>query len=184
MDSIVINFVGEPNAGKTTLAAHLFATLKSHGESAEFVSEYIKQLIYLEDYDKINDQEYVSTYQYKLLKGAIKKIRYVVTDAPLVHGIAYNRFHEKNDEKHKELNKKIAEWIKEFNNFFVLVEPNPKIPYRENEGRIHSKKDSEQIGKIIVDILKTQKIPYITVSPDNQLNIKLAEDIYGTIKKK
>lgn len=179
---IIINFIGGPGVGKTTLASQTFAKLKSQGQSAEFVSEYIKQLIYLGEYEKIADQEYVSQYQYNLLKGAYKKLEFIVTDAPLLHGIIYNKFHNKNDEKHQKLNEQIRKWTSEFNNVFIVVERNPEIQYKENEGRIHTEEEAKNIDNLIFGELKN--VEFLRITPENKdFNQKVLDKIFDFILK-
>ena len=45
--TIVINLIGGPCSGKSTVAAELFARLKKMGIKTELVSEYIKDRINL-----------------------------------------------------------------------------------------------------------------------------------------
>ena len=42
-ETLVINLIGGPCSGKSTIAAELFARLKKMGIHCELVSEYIKQ---------------------------------------------------------------------------------------------------------------------------------------------
>lgn len=44
--TIFINFLGEPSAGKSTIAAGLYFLMKKRRYSVEIVTEYAKDLIY------------------------------------------------------------------------------------------------------------------------------------------
>ena len=48
-ETLVINLIGGPCSGKSTIAAELFARLKKMGVHCELVSEYIKDRIYEEN---------------------------------------------------------------------------------------------------------------------------------------
>ena len=64
----VINIIGGPGIGKTTISALLFANLKIKGYICEYVQEFAKKLVWLKDYDTLNNQFFVSKEQYTLLK--------------------------------------------------------------------------------------------------------------------
>lgn len=44
--SILVNMIGQPGCGKSTLSAMLFVTLKNLGINADWAPEYVKQLVY------------------------------------------------------------------------------------------------------------------------------------------
>ena len=46
MKTIVINLIGSPGTGKSTLASELFSKMKWKGHDVELVSEYAKELIH------------------------------------------------------------------------------------------------------------------------------------------
>ena len=47
--ALVVNLIGGPCSGKSTIAAELFARLKKMGIRCELVTEYIKERIYEEN---------------------------------------------------------------------------------------------------------------------------------------
>ena len=46
MKTIVINLIGSPGTGKSTLASELFSKMKWQGYDVELVSEYAKELVW------------------------------------------------------------------------------------------------------------------------------------------
>lgn len=46
MKTTVINLIGSPGTGKSTIAAELFARMKWLGFDVELVSEYAKELVW------------------------------------------------------------------------------------------------------------------------------------------
>ena len=56
MDTYIINLIGGPGIGKTTIASMLFANMKLQKKSVEFVQEYAKNLVWREEFDILNNQ--------------------------------------------------------------------------------------------------------------------------------
>ena len=81
----VINIIGGPGIGKTTISALLFANLKIRGYICEYVQEFAKKLVWLKDYDTLNNQFFVSREQYTLLKQIDGHVDFLITDGPLIH---------------------------------------------------------------------------------------------------
>lgn len=50
----VINIIGGPGLGKTTMAALIFANLKKKGFIVEYVQEYAKKLVWQKKFSKLN----------------------------------------------------------------------------------------------------------------------------------
>src|SRR3989338_3579742 len=77
MRTTVINIIGGPCAGKTTIASLIFAHLKLLKKVVEFASEYAKILVWKEDYEILNNQHLVSFEQYKLLQSINNNVIYL-----------------------------------------------------------------------------------------------------------
>lgn len=80
----VINFIGGPGAGKSTVAAELFAKMKRTGYNVELVDEYAKQLVWDSRQHVLADQLYVLAKQNRKLERLVGKVDYVITDSPLL----------------------------------------------------------------------------------------------------
>ena len=86
----VINLFGGPGCGKSTTAAGLFHLMKLNEMNVELVTEYAKDLTWEERFGTLaNDQLYVFAKQQKRLQVLKNKVRYVVTDSPLILGLSY-----------------------------------------------------------------------------------------------
>jgi len=82
----VINLYGGPCAGKSTLAAELFAALKRSQFNVELVSEYAKSLVYENRNDILmNDQLYIAAKQWRKISSVFKNDNadVIVTDSPI-----------------------------------------------------------------------------------------------------
>ncbi len=139
----VINIIGAPGVGKTVMASLIYAELKMKHYSCELVQEYVKQLIWAEDYQTIRNQFTISTEQYKLLRNVNNKVQYIVTDGSLFHGLYYNKEYNENVSDIQKTERAILNYLNEFTNVWIFLKRGD-YPY-ENAGRIHTFNQSQQI---------------------------------------
>jgi len=86
----VINIFGGPGAGKSTLAASLFAKMKKKGMSVELVTEYAKQMVFEDRMNVLKeDQLYIFAKQHRKIFILRDTVDYIITDSPFVQGIMY-----------------------------------------------------------------------------------------------
>ncbi len=147
----VINLIGGPGIGKTTISALLFAQLKIDGYICEYVQEYAKKLVWTCDFDTLNNQYIVSKTQCELLKHINGRVDFIITDGPLIHGIYYNRYNTHNTSNVANVDTFIQKNIAEFRNINIVMGRVDR-PY-ERDGRIESEEESRAIDRIMVDIL-------------------------------
>lgn len=86
---IVVNFLGGPGCGKSTMAAGLFHRLKMEGVNCELVTEHAKDLTWDEHWSALQNQMLVTAGQYHRLRRLEGKVDVVVTDGALLNGIIY-----------------------------------------------------------------------------------------------
>jgi GTPase SAR1 family protein len=88
---LIISFYGAPGCGKSTIALGFTSYLKSQGVNAEYVGEYIKNLIaeHGENHTPIYNQLDILVNQNKLLRSFHDKCDYVITDGGLLNTIVY-----------------------------------------------------------------------------------------------
>lgn len=85
----VINLVGAPGAGKSTIMGDLFALLKRDGHQVEMVPEHAKDLVWWERHKELEDQLNVTGVQHHRLFMLRDKVDIVVTDSPILLGLMY-----------------------------------------------------------------------------------------------
>lgn len=158
--TVVVNFVAAPNSGKSLTSALIFSELKMNHQKAEYIQEYAKFLIYSDRIDELNNQYQVSYEQYKMLKPMDGVVDYLVCDSPLLLGLYYNRIHPNNLCNVTKTEKLILDKIHEFHNVYIFLDKEDDIPY-ENEGRIHTEEESNQIQLELLDLLEEFNIPYL-----------------------
>lgn len=59
MQTIVINLMGAPGTGKSTIASELFSKMKWLGYDVELVSEYAKELVWEERSETFKNELYL-----------------------------------------------------------------------------------------------------------------------------
>ncbi len=178
MNPLLINFVGAPSVGKSTISALTFVKLKTNHHSSELVQEYAKQLVWSENFEDLSNQWYVSKKQYEMLKAVYGKVNYLVTDSPLILGLHYNRYHKDNVSDIKKTETMILSKMKEFNNVYILLKRNTNIPY-EKIGRIHTEQQSIEIEKNLKNILDEFNIKYLEITSDVNNIQKIIDYIYS-----
>lgn len=85
----VINLLGGPGAGKSTMALRLTGELKHRRMNAEYVSEWAKDLVWHERYKCLADQLWVFGQQHHAIYMLAHKVDYVITDSPILLSLHY-----------------------------------------------------------------------------------------------
>ena len=158
MTTYIINLISGPGSGKTTMAVLLFAELKMLGHTVEYVQEYAKKLVWMQDYERLNNQYLVSKKQADLFWSIDGKVQYIVTDACLLHGLYYNRHNPDNVSNVEKTEKLILERYNQFHNINIFLERGD-FPY-EPAGRIQSYQESITIDNYLKKMMNEMKIPY------------------------
>lgn len=172
--STVINLIGAPGAGKSTLASKLFSGAKTAGLDVELVSEYAKELVWEERKETFKDELYLFAKQNHRMFRLNGKVKYIVTDRPLILSQFYNSVYGDKSAPFKNI---VLHEIEKYENIYIFVERvKPYNPKGRNETDEESKAFSEQIKAMLEDL----KIPYITATEssydyiwDNSFNNKV-----------
>ena len=167
----VINIIGGPGIVKTTISALLFANLKIKGYICEYVQEFAKKLVWLKDYDTLNNQFFVSREQYTLLKQIDGQVDFLITDGPLIHGIYYNKYNKDNNSNIDKVEKFVINSINKFNNINIVLDRVDRC--YEKEGRIQTEQEAKDIDVILKHILRTNNYTFSSfrAEPDEIENI-------------
>jgi len=167
MKTKVINIIGGPGVGKTVIGSMVFAKIKLRQRTAEFASEYAKELVWKGEFDLLNDQYMVSTEQYRKLRSMDGKVEYIITDGPLVHGLYYNTFYESNVSDKEKTERKILQYMDEFHNINILL-TRGDYPY-ETAGRVQKTiEEAIDVDKKIVMLLNKYAVSYKTFLADEK----------------
>ena len=154
-DTLVINLIGGPCSGKSTVAAELFARLKKMGVHCELVSEYIKDRIYEENKTMPSNQIAIFGMEHYNISTKLGKVDVIVHDGSFLNNIIYKVG------ENKEFDDLIISEYKKFTNLdFFIKRGNIEF---EDYGRIHNLKQSKELDKIIKETYERYGLLYIEV---------------------
>ena len=164
--TIVINLIGAPCAGKSTLAALVFSKLKMNNISCEIVTEFAKDLVWDESLQGLNNQLYVFSEQFYRVWRLQNKVDVIVTDSPMLLSIYYNRKQkEENKLSEKYFNPLILECNDKYDNLNFFVKRNYSY---DNKGRRHNEEESNKIEQDMLILYKDMNINYQEVVSDEE----------------
>lgn len=162
-DSIYINIIAGPGAGKTTLAIELTHILKKAEASVEYVSEYAKELVWARNTDRLNNQYLVTKKQGDRMRVLDGQVEHIVTDSPVFLGLAYNHFNPNNVSNQTKVEEYIAKYDSECAyrlDVFLHRATNKEF---ESEGRIHDLKESQKIDKYLFNRLDRRGETFVEI---------------------
>ena len=153
--TLVINLIGGPCSGKSTISAELFARLKKMGVKCELCTEYIKERIYEENKTIANNQIALFGMEHYALMNKIGKVDVLIHDGSLINNIQYNY------ENNEEFNALIITEYRKFNNLDFFIKRG-NIEY-ETYGRIHNYEQALKIDEEIKRYYDKYNAKYIDV---------------------
>lgn len=163
-NTLIINVLGGPGVGKTTIASDLFVRFKRKELDVEIVSEFAKELVWEKRNEAFDDRLYMHAEQNHRLMMMNGNLDYIITDSPLILTSVYNHFYLEN--KHtKEYNKMIddvtLQTFNSYNNITFLIER--ETGYDTN-GRRESLDEAKAIDERIIKYLEDNNIQYIKIN--------------------
>ena len=150
----VINLFGGPNSRKSTTAYQLAGFLKEKGLQAELVTEFAKDLVWDgAPKEAFEDQLTITAEQHHRQNRLRGKCDIIVTDSPLLLGLAYVKADYFPSYKHI-----VREAFESFDNHnFYIQRPADYNPV----GRNQTKEEAEALDLVIADILLPYKYEVI-----------------------
>ena len=153
--TLIVNLIGGPCCGKSTISAELFARLKKMGIHCELVPEYIKERIYEENQTMPKHQISIFGMDHYSVSNKIGKVDIIIHDGSFINNIIYNK------EYNPEFDEFIISEYKKFNNLdFFIKRGNIEF---EDYGRIHNLQQSLDLDRIIKETYNNYNLEYIEV---------------------
>lgn len=154
-ETLIVNVIGGPCSGKSTVTAELFARLKKMGIKCELCPEYIKDRIYEENKTMIVNQIALFGMEVYGLEVKLNKVDVIIHDGSLINNIVYDR------SNNKDLHEFILKQYKKYNNLDFFL--NRGTLEFEDYGRIHNLDESKEIDNILKTIYKENDFNLIEV---------------------
>lgn len=175
--TLIVNLMGSPGSGKSTMMADIFSKLKWQNIDCEMVTEFAKDLVWESRDETFKDEIYIFAKQSHRLFRINSKVDVVITDRPLILTLYYNNKYGFNS---KELD---ALCISEFNkynnlNFFL----NRKKKYNPN-GRNQTEEESNEIAIELEEIMTNIGIKYYAMNGDKEAVKIIVDMIIAELKK-
>lgn len=174
---IVVSLVGAPSAGKSTLAAYIFAQLKMLDVNCELVTEFAKDKVWENNDIALANQVYIFAKQYYRLYRCADKVDVIVTDSPLALTPLYNR---ESPEISKPLNELSLAVYNSFNNLTYFVK---RVKKYNPVGRLETEEESNAKGLKLRDLLDTYSIKYKVINGDLIGADVIVHDVIEILKK-
>lgn len=169
--TISVNFFAGPGTGKSTIAAAVFAALKSDDVNVELVTEYAKRKVWEEAYKVFECQMYVCAKQIYSMFVVGKHVDVIVTDSPLVLSVAYN------DDVDGLLDQILLKEHEKYHNINIFLNRTKKY---NPKGRMQTEAEARGIDEEVKQILKEKELDYVEFVSSKE-NI---ENIVTYIKQK
>lgn len=174
-DTIFVNLYGGPGAGKSTMAALLFAHLKREGFNCELITEYAKDLCWDNRLHNLENPLKLITEQLQRCIRVNGKVDIAITDSPIILTAIYdNSFPILTKEKYKQwknISKELCNLLhSSFKSLNIFLKRNDKIFY--TEGRLEKSVDEARlIDDKVLKYLDENNIQYEAVDYNNMLHI-------------
>lgn len=174
MKTTVINLIGSPGTGKSTIASELFAKMKWLGYDVELVSEYAKELVWEQRHETFKNELYIFAKQQHRLFRLQGKVKYIITDRPLLLSIFYN---DKYGNKSENFRNMVLEEINKFENIDIFL--NRTKPY-VSKGRNQTEEESKEFAKEMLTLAE-ECCKYLVVL--DAVEGKVTEEILSNLEK-
>lgn len=171
---IVINLIGAPSAGKSTLAALTFSKLKMQNISCEIVTEFAKDLVWSHS-NGLNNQLYVFSEQFYRVWRLQNEVDVVVTDSPMLLSIYYNKSQAlENKLSEGNFDNLVIECHTKYENLNYFLKRKHKY---EEVGRLHSEDEAAKIEQDMVKLYNSMNIKYTEIYSSEDSAAHIVEDV-------
>jgi len=172
-NTLIVNLIGGPSSGKSTMAAGLFYELKRLGHSAELVTEFAKELTWENRTGALHCQAYIFGKQFHRIDRLVGKVDIVITDTSSLLNPIYQP-----DNYPPSFEQCVVDMYRLQNNMTINVE---RMHHFISEGRNEDESASINIDNRLIELMAKHDLPYTSVTGDEDgLRIAL-ETIIGML---
>lgn len=166
--TLVVNMLAGPGAGKSTIAAGLFAALKLRNVNVELVTEYAKDRVWEEAFRTLDNQIYMFGKQHHRIWRILGKVDVIVTDSPMMLSLHYGK---NLSSSFRQL--VLEEHLKARSLNVYLERQKPYTPI----GRVQTEDQARNIDKDIIEVLESNQLEYIKEVADAGVIERLADRV-------
>ena len=131
--------------------------MKLQGILAELVTEFAKERVWAGESEALACQPYISGVQFYRQWLVDGKVRFAITDSPLLLGAVYGGFGVTSDYREA-----LVQQFNLFDNINIYIERSESHPY-EPQGRLGTAEDAKNIDLSVKQFLDYTEIPYHTI---------------------
>ena len=169
--TILLNLLGGPGVGKTSLGAQIFAYLKAHFINVEFVQEYVKSWVY--EGKEINKYNQYTLFGIEVnnQSSLFNKVKFLIADSPVMLTAFYQYFYNKKNTLsipcHDFYDTAIKENKIEVINFFL-----PRMRDYNLAGRYQTQEESDCAAELLKAWLNIEGYEYTVLSCNDEDRLK------------
>ena len=174
LKTLVVNLLGGPGCGKSSVRAGVFHDLKFSGIECEEAAEYAKDLTWAKNQFTLQNQIHVFGEQHNRIFRLLNQVEVIITDSSLLLTPIY-------DKRTNDTLRRLA--LEEYNsmwNYTVLLIR--EKPYNPN-GRNQDENGAKEIDIKIADFLLDNKIPFETASGSPSGKDKIVRKVMMLLNK-
>jgi len=164
--TLVVNFIGGPGAGKSTMCADVFAELKWLGVNCEIAPEYAKGVVWEKSFNKLRNQLYILGKQHHAIFRLCGEVDVVLTDSPFILSAVYD------PRKNPLFKQFVLQEFNRFNNMTFCLERTKKYLAK---GRTQTEPEAREVDNVVQNLLIKSKIDFETI-PGEQESVGVIRD--------
>jgi predicted ATPase len=150
---LVINLIGAPGAGKSTISSRMFSDMKTDGLDVEIAPEYAKELVWEGRTETFKDELYLFAKQNHRMFRLNGKTDYIITDG----------------DKNEAFKNIVLHEAAKYNNKYIFLDRTK--PYKTS-GRNETEEQSNAFSLKIKDMLIDLRIPFEVRSSTDTIDYK------------
>ena len=152
--TLVVNLLGAPSAGKSTMASYIFSQLKWMNYDVELVGEFAKELVWEQRHETFKDELYIFAKQNHRLFRLDGKVDAIITDRPIILSAFYNNKYGDGTNVFRDI---VLATHEKYNNMNILLTRDK--PYNPN-GRNQTEEESNAFFSEIHCMLNNYDIDF------------------------